>query len=60
MSYDLIFRSFQKKFENCCIDPTISDLMINGTSGVYADRAGMVEHVKLSKAYTNETSDSCD
>ena len=27
--------------------------MINGTSGVYADRAGVVEQVKLSEAYTN-------
>ena len=27
--------------------------MINGTSGVYVDRAGVVEQVKLSEAYTN-------
>ncbi len=28
--------------------------MINGTSGVYADRAGVVERVNLSDVYTNE------
>ena len=55
MSYDLILPFFPEEIRNLLHDPTISDLMINGTSGVYADRAGMVEHVKLSKAYTNET-----
>ena len=28
--------------------------MINGTTGVYADRAGVVQHIPLSKPYTNE------
>ena len=28
--------------------------MINGTKGVYADRAGVVEHIPLSMEYTNE------
>ena len=55
MSYDLILPFFPEEIRRLLHDPTISDLMINGTSGVYADRAGMVEHVKLSKAYTNET-----
>ena len=55
MSYDLILPFFPEEIRKLLHDPTISDLMINGTSGVYADRAGMVEHVKLSKAYTNET-----
>ncbi len=55
MSYALILPFFPEEIRKLLHDPTISDLMINGTSGVYADRAGMVEHVKLSKAYTNET-----
>ena len=28
--------------------------MINGTTGVYADRDGVVEHIPLSTPYTNE------
>ena len=55
MSYDLILPYFPEEIRKLLHDPTISDLMINGTTGVYADRAGMVEHVKLSKAYTNES-----
>ena len=36
------------------LDPSISDLMINGTTGVYADKDGVVEHIALSIPYTNE------
>ncbi len=53
MSYSLILPFFPEEIRTLLLDPTISDLMINGTSGVYADRAGVVEHVKLSEAYTN-------
>ena len=55
MSYELILPYFPEEIRKLLHDPTISDLMINGTSGVYADRAGIVEHVKLAKAYTNES-----
>lgn len=55
MSYNLILPYFPEEIRTLLLDPTISDLMINGTSGVYADRAGVVEHVKLSRAYTNES-----
>ncbi len=55
MSYELILPYFPEEIRQLLHDPTISDLMINGTSGVYADRAGLVEHVKLAKAYTNES-----
>jgi pilus assembly protein CpaF len=55
VSYELILPYFPEEIRKLLHDPTISDLMINGTSGVYADRAGMVEHVKLAKAYTNES-----
>lgn len=53
MSYNLILPFFPEEIRILLLDPTISDLMINGTSGVYADRAGVVEQVKLSEAYTN-------
>ena len=54
MSYDLILPFFPSEIRTLLLDPTISDLMINGTSGVYADRAGVVERVSLSDVYTNE------
>jgi pilus assembly protein CpaF len=53
MSYNLILPFFPEEIRTLLLDPTISDLMINGTSGVYADRAGVVEQVTLSEAYTN-------
>jgi pilus assembly protein CpaF len=54
MSYDLILPFFPEEIRTLLLDPSISDLMINGISGVYADRSGVVECVKLSDAYTNE------
>ncbi|WP_084080507.1 CpaF family protein [Edaphobacter aggregans] len=54
MSYDLILPFFPTEIRTLLLDPSISDLMINGTSGVYADRAGVVERVNLSDVYTNE------
>jgi len=54
VSYDLILPFFPEEIRTLMLDPSISDLMINGTSGVYADRAGVVERVKLTDAYTNE------
>jgi pilus assembly protein CpaF len=54
VSYNLILPFFPEEIRMLLLDPSISDLMINGTSGVYADRAGVVERVKLADAYTNE------
>ncbi len=54
MSYDLILPFFPEEIRKLLLDPSISDLMINGVSGVYAERAGQIERVKLSEAYTNE------
>ncbi len=54
MSYDLILPFFPEEIRSLLLDPSISDLMINGISGVYAERAGMIERVALSEAYTNE------
>ncbi len=54
MSYDLILPFFPEEIRVLLMDPSISDLMINGVSGVYAERSGQIEHVKLAEAYTNE------
>lgn len=54
MSYDLILPFFPEEIRTLLRDPSISDLMINGISGVYAERRGVIERVTLSEVYTNE------
>lgn len=54
MSYELILPFFPDELRALLLDPTISDLMINGTTGVYADKSGVVQHIPLSTPYTNE------
>jgi pilus assembly protein CpaF len=54
VSYDLILPFFPEEIRGLLLDPTISDLMINGTTGVYADKGGMLEKITLSTPYTNE------
>ena len=54
MSYELILPFFPEELRGLLLDPSISDLMINGTTGVYADRGGVVEHIPLSTPYTND------
>ncbi|ADW71398.1 CpaF family protein [Granulicella tundricola] len=54
MSYDLILPFFPEELRTLLLDPSISDLMINGTTGVFADRGGMVERIELKTEYTNE------
>ena len=54
MSYDLILPFFPEEIRGLLLDPTISDLMINGTTGVYADKDGVLEKITLSTPYTNE------
>jgi pilus assembly protein CpaF len=54
MSFDLILPFFPEELRTLLMDSTISDLMINGTTGVYADRGGVVEHIPLSTPYTND------
>ena len=54
MSFDLILPFFPEELRGLLLDPSISDLMINGATGVYADRAGVVQHIPLSSPYTNE------
>jgi len=54
VSYDLILPFFPEEIRGLLLDPTISDLMINGTTGVYADKDGVLEKITLSTPYTNE------
>ncbi len=54
MSYELILPFFPEELRELLSDPSISDLMINGTTGVYADRDGVVQPIPLKTPYTNE------
>src|SRR5216683_3029624 len=54
MSYHLILPFFPEELRALLLDPSISDLMINGTTGVYADRNGVIEHIQLTTPYTND------
>ncbi len=54
MSYHLILPFFPEELRELLLDPSISDLMINGTTGVFADRNGVVQHIPLSQPYTND------
>jgi pilus assembly protein CpaF len=54
MSYQLILPFFPEELRELLLDPTISDLMINGVSGVFADRNGKMEHINLKTPYTTD------
>ena len=54
MSYELILPFFPPELRTLLLDDSISDLMVNGTKGVYADRNGVVEHIPLANPFTNE------
>jgi pilus assembly protein CpaF len=54
MSFDLILPFFPDELRALLVDPSISDLMINGTTGVFADKGGVVEHIPLTTPYTND------
>jgi len=54
MSFELILPFFPDELRALLVDPSISDLMINGTTGVFADKGGVVEHIPLSMPYTND------
>jgi pilus assembly protein CpaF len=55
MSWDLVLGFFPEEMQKLILDSTISDLMINGTTGVFADRNGVVEHIPLTIALTTDT-----
>jgi pilus assembly protein CpaF len=54
MSFELILPFFPEELRALLLDPSISDLMINGTTGVFADRGGIIDRIQLSTPYTNE------
>jgi pilus assembly protein CpaF len=54
VSFELILPFFPEELRALLLDPSISDLMINGTTGIYADRGGIVEHIALETPYSNE------
>ena len=54
MSYHLILPFFPEELRELLLDPSISDLMINGTTGVFADRNGVVQQIPLASPFTNE------
>jgi pilus assembly protein CpaF len=54
VSFELILPFFPEELRALLLDPSISDLMINGTGGVYADRGGRIEKIVLATPYTNE------
>lgn len=54
MSYELILPFFPEELRALLRDPSISDLMINGTMGVYADKGGALQEIPLSQPYTND------
>ena len=54
MSYHLILPFFPEELRELLLDPSISDLMINGTTGVFADRDGIVQRIPLTSPYTND------
>ena len=54
MSYELILPFFPEELRALLRDPSISDLMINGTTGVYADKGGMLQEIPLAEPYTND------
>ena len=54
MSWDLVLGFFPEEMQKLLLDDTISDLMINGTTGVFADRKGVIEHIPLAVPMTTE------
>jgi pilus assembly protein CpaF len=54
MSWDLVLGFFPEEMQRLILDNTISDLMINGITGVFADRNGTVEQVSLANTLTTD------
>ena len=54
MSYHLILPFFPEELRDLLLDPSISDLMINGNNGVFADRNGVLQCIPLETHCTNE------
>jgi len=59
VSYDLILPFFPEEIRTLLLDPSISDLMINGISGVYAERSGVIGRWNTFSATTRTFSNIC-
>ena len=53
-AWEKVLPFFEEELQALILDSTISDLMINGATGVYADRGGVVEHIPLTNSYSVE------
>lgn len=51
-SFERILPYFPPEVQALILDPTISDLMINGTTGIFADRGGVMARVSIAQAQT--------
>ena len=54
MSFELILPFFPEELRGLLLDPSISDLMVNGNGGVYADRGGTLEQISLVQPYSSD------
>jgi pilus assembly protein CpaF len=54
MSFELILPFFPAELRILLLDNSVSDLMIVGTKGVWVDRNGIIEEIRLSQPYTTE------
>lgn len=54
MSFAQILPFFPNELQTLILDPSISDLMVNGINGVFADRDGVVERINLHEPFTAE------
>ena len=52
--WEKVLPFFSDDLQALILDPTISDLMVNGTTGVYADRGGVIEHIPVTDAFDVE------
>ena len=52
--WEKVLPFFSDDLQALILDPTISDLMVNGTTGVYADRGGVIERIPLQDEYSSE------
>jgi pilus assembly protein CpaF len=52
--WEKVLPFFPEEIVTLILDPTISDLMINGVTGVYADRGGVIEHIELQEEFSVE------
>ncbi len=58
--WEKVLPFFTEDLQALILDPTISDLMVNGTTGVYADRGGVIEHIPLTDEYSVERLEAGD